>query len=75
VTIEVTVDPDQCIGSGDCVRIAPAAFRIDEAAGVSRPLPGAGDVDQSRLVDAARTCPTQSIRHVAADGQVLHESN
>jgi ferredoxin len=75
VTIEVSVDPDQCIGSGDCVRIVPAAFRIDESVGVSRPLPGAGEVDEGRLVDAARTCPTQSIRLVAADGQVLHEPN
>ena len=40
MTIEVTVDPDLCIGSGDCVRILAAAFRIDEAAGVSVPLDG-----------------------------------
>lgn len=75
MTLEVKVDPDLCIGSGDCVRIAPRAFRIDEAAGVSRPLPGAGDEDELVLVDAARTCPTQSIRLVAADGRVVHESN
>jgi ferredoxin len=75
MTIEVSVDPDLCIGSGDCVRIAPQAFQIDEAAGVSVPLPGAGDVDVEVLLRAARTCPTQSIRLVAADGHVLHESN
>jgi ferredoxin len=75
MTIEVSVDPDQCIGSGDCVRILPQAFRIDEARGVSVPLDGAGDQDQALLERAALTCPTQSIRLVAADGTVLHESN
>jgi ferredoxin len=75
MTIEVSVEPDLCIGSGDCVRIAPTGFRIDEVAGVSRPLEGAGELDPELLLRAARTCPTQSIRLVAADGRVLHESN
>jgi ferredoxin len=75
MTIEVTVDHDLCIGSGDCVRILPQAFRIDEALGVSNPLEGAGDQDPRLLESAAFTCPTQSIRLVAADGTVIHESN
>ena len=75
MTIDVSVDPDLCIGSGDCVRILPLAFAIDEAKGVSQPLPGAGDNDPSTLEKAAFTCPTQSIRLVAADGTVLHETN
>ena len=75
MAIEVSVDPDLCIGSGDCARILPSGFRIDEAAGVSKPLDGVGDADLEVLLRAARTCPTQSIRLVAADGQVLHESN
>jgi ferredoxin len=75
MSIEVTVDPDLCIGSGDCVRILAAAFRIDESQGVSVPLEGAGDQDPELLEKAAFTCPTQSIRLVAADGTVIHDSN
>jgi ferredoxin len=75
MTIKITVDPDLCIGSGDCVRVAPKAFQIDDAAGVSVPLAGAGNIDVEVLLRAARTCPTQSIRLVAADGHVLQESN
>jgi ferredoxin len=75
MTIEVTVDHDLCIGSGDCERLLPTAFRVDEVAGVSNPLPGAGDQDPDLLQRAAFNCPTQSIRLVAADGTVLHESN
>ena len=75
MTIDVSVDPDLCIGSGDCVRILPAAFRIDDDQNVSVPLAGAGDQDLERLKLAAFTCPTQSIRLVAEDGTVIHESN
>ncbi len=75
MVIEVSVDPDLCIGSGDCVRILPTGFRIDDAAGVSRPLDRAGTADPEVLLEVARTCPTQSIRLVAEDGTVLHESN
>jgi len=76
--VEVSVDPELCIGSGDCVRLVPAVFRIDEEQGVSVPSAGtaAGEVapDVALLVRAARGCPTQAIR-IVRDGEVLHESN
>lgn len=74
MAIEVSVDPDLCIGSGDCVRIAPAGFRIDENLGVSQALPGAATLPETLLLEAARTCPTQSIRLVV-DGRILHDSS
>ena len=37
----VSVDPELCIGSAECVRLLPAAFQIDESRGVSAPLPAA----------------------------------
>ena len=70
----VSVDPDLCIGSGDCVRLVPAAFQIDETRGVSVPLEGAATEDPGLLVRAARGCSTQAIRIVATGGEVLHES-
>lgn len=72
--IEVSVDPDLCIGSGDCVSLVPEAFRLDEAQGVSVVLPTAREVAPDRLVAAARGCPTQAIR-VVVDGVVRHASN
>ncbi len=72
--LEVTVDPDLCIGSGDCVRLVPQAFVIDESLGVSVALPGATDLDRELVLLAATGCPTQAIR-VMADGAVVHESN
>lgn len=57
----VTVDPDLCIGTGDCVRIAPAAFEIDAARGVSVPQPAAATTGREVLEEAAFTCPTRAI--------------
>lgn len=57
----VVIDPDLCIGSGDCVRLIPTAFRLDEELGVSVPLPGARDVPRERLFDAESGCPTGAI--------------
>jgi ferredoxin len=57
----VTVDPELCIGTGDCVRLAPGAFRIDETRGVSTPLPGAAATDPDLLEEAAFNCPTRAI--------------
>ena len=71
----VSIDPDCCIGSGDCVRLLPQAFELREEIGVSVPLPAAADTPVDLLVEAARNCPTQAIRVVADDGTVLHESN
>jgi ferredoxin len=71
---EVTVDHELCVGSADCERLAPEAFRVDPELGMSVPLPGATTADPERLVNAARQCPTNAIRVVADDGDVLYES-
>jgi ferredoxin len=71
---EVTVDHELCVGSADCERLAPEAFRVDPELGMSVPQPGAPTADPERLVNAARQCPTNAIRVVADDGVVLYES-
>ena len=75
MSASASIDPDLCIGSGDCVRLVPTAFELREDLGVSVPLPGASDADPALLVQAAVGCPTQAIRVVAADGTVLHAGN
>lgn len=61
MTVRVAVDPDLCIGSAECVRIAPDAFRIDEARGVSEPTDLAATADAALLAEAERSCPTRAI--------------
>lgn len=72
---QVTVDPELCIGSGDCVRVLPEAFRIDDRIGVSVAQPGATIADEPSLLAAAQGCPTQAIRVIDANGTVLHAAN
>lgn len=75
MAVEVAVDPELCIGSGDCKRVAPAAFHLDEGLGVSVARPaGVAATDHAVLLQAARGCPTQAIR-VVRDGAVIHDSN
>jgi ferredoxin len=73
--VTVTIDPELCIGSGDCVRLVPDAFELREDLGVSVPRPAATTTDVELLVRAAVGCPTQAIRVVGADGDVLHAGN
>jgi len=70
-TAQVTVDPDLCIGSAECVRILPSGFQIDEARGVSVPQPPAGSADVDVLADVVRSCPTGAVRVVDAHGNAL----
>lgn len=57
----VIIDPDLCIGSAECNRLVPEAFRLDDDLGVSVPLPGADSVDRERLDTAESACPTGAI--------------
>lgn len=57
----VRVDPDLCIGTGDCWRLAPDAFAEDKARGVSVPRAGAATVERALLDEAAFNCPTRAI--------------
>ena len=66
--VRATVDPDLCIGSTECNRIAARAFRLDESLGICVVLPGAADTDEALLVKAAEDCPSQAIRLVRDDG-------
>ena len=58
--LPVTVDTDLCVGSGDCARVAPTAFEVNDE-GFSEVLDGARTTDRSRLEQAVRDCPTGAI--------------
>lgn len=58
----VSIDPELCIGSGECVRIVPGAFVIDESRGVSVPQPAAEVADPALLETAETNCPTGAFR-------------
>jgi ferredoxin len=63
----VSVDPDTCISSGNCVRRAPGAFAFDDDE-VSVPQPGAAALPEEELVQIARSCPVGAISLFGEDG-------
>jgi ferredoxin len=66
--LEVEIDRDVCMGSGNCVYEAPGAFELDEdmIAVVADPA----GAPEDKVLDAARKCPTRAIT-VRRDGVQL----
>jgi ferredoxin len=60
MSIRVEIERDLCIGSGTCVRLAPAVFALDDEEIAVVLDPEALDVSKLQL--AADACPTEAIR-------------
>jgi len=68
VTLEIRIDREKCMGSGNCSFWAPNTFDLDDD-GKSVVTDPEGD-DDEKVVLAAQGCPTQSIS-VWRDGEQL----
>lgn len=66
--IEVEIDRDLCMGSGNCVYEAPGVFDLDDDSVSVVVDPAASPEEQ--VVAAARKCPTGAIT-VRRDGVTL----
>lgn len=59
MNVRVEIDAERCMGSGNCVYVAPKVFDLDDrgiAIVVGDPL-----ADWERVQHAADTCPTSAI--------------
>ncbi|MFE0806901.1 ferredoxin [Streptomyces sp. NPDC058794] len=58
--MRISVDPEQCYGSGDCVHRAPSVFtRVD---GLGAVIPGREHaLDVPRVREAVEGCPAAAI--------------
>lgn len=57
----VTIDDDLCVGTGECVRLAPDAFQLDDDDEVASVAPGVARTPTEQLRRAAYECPTGAI--------------
>jgi ferredoxin len=57
--LEIVINRDKCMGSGNCLFWAPRAFDLDDE-GISVVLDPA-EADESKLVQARQGCPTGAI--------------
>ena len=70
VGLDIHIDREKCMASGNCVLWAPDVFdQDDEALAVVIDPNAASEED---VLTAARNCPTRSIR-VTRDGEVLYQ--
>jgi len=68
VSVEIEIDREACMGSGNCAFWAPGVFDLDDD-GIAIVIdPNGGE--QEKIVLAAQGCPTQAIS-VVADGTKL----
>lgn len=66
----VRIDRTLCIGSGNCVNIAPEIFEIDEENLVDF-CDTTPDIDQGRLIEACAICPVDALLAFDEDGDQL----
>ena len=65
----ISIDRTLCIGSGNCVNLAPEIFEIDEQNLVAF-RDETPDIDQDRLIDSCMVCPVDALI-VERDGETL----
>ena len=65
MVLEIEIDRDLCMGSGNCVYEAPGAFDLDEDGIAVVVDPAAAPED--KVVNAAQRCPTRAITIRTAD--------
>lgn len=66
--IQIEIDRDLCIGSGDCVATAPAVFQLDDEGKAIVLDPDGADRDE--IEDAARNCPVTAIFLSGEEGEI-----
>jgi ferredoxin len=66
--LEIDIDRDACMGSGNCVYTAPGVFELDDDSIACVVDPEASPTEA--ILTAARQCPTHAIT-VRRDGQAL----
>jgi len=68
MAVEIRIDREKCMGSGNCSFWAPSTFDLDDE-GIATVVDPEGDSDE-KIILAAQGCPTQSIS-VWRDGEQL----
>jgi len=57
--VQIAIDRAECIGSGQCVAVAPRTFRLDDAMKAAVIDPQAETLEN--ILEAAEICPTRAI--------------
>jgi ferredoxin len=67
---KVVVDKDLCIGSANCVAMAPDVFDLDEDGKAY--VKSTNGTDDAQILEAAQACPVNAIIVYDEDGNQMH---
>jgi len=59
--LRVQIDRDTCIGSGNCTKVAPEVFDLDDELIATFRDEATGEVDREKLLEAVRVCPVYAL--------------
>ncbi len=65
--LTIRIDRDRCIGTSNCIKVAPEVFYLDEE-GVCAFCEPPECEDAGRLVDACSVCPVDALIVIDEDG-------
>ncbi len=68
--LRIRIDRNLCVGFGDCIEAAEAAFELDDE-GIAVFREGIDEVDRQTLLDACDECPVDAISVLDSDGTQL----
>lgn len=68
---DIRVERDTCIGSADCVYVAPDVFSLDDERKAVVDTESAADTNDDVLWDAADSCPVLAILLYDEDGNEI----
>ncbi len=68
MSLDIRIDREKCMGSGNCSFWAPSTFDLDED-GIAVVTDPEGDPEE-KIVTAAQGCPTQAISVWRGDEQI-----
>ncbi len=68
--LTVRIDRELCIGSGNCVKVAPELFDLDDET-VCVFTPTAQSVPRAKVIDACEVCPVQALTVTDESGRQL----
>ena len=66
--LTVRIERDSCIASGNCIKIAPGLFVLDDE-GLVAFQSSADDPGEDRVVDACQVCPVEALFVTDARGK------
>ena len=58
--LTVIIERNQCIGSGNCTKVAPELFELDDSNIVTFAAQ-AGQIERERVIEACDVCPVDAL--------------